>query len=224
MEQQGGVGQPEMVRCEVTDQWVPADETVVIQGKRVSAQGKQILLDNLRAGHNIDDEMEAPTSLRRFGCAFLDGILMGLVGAALGAALGVALFASGGSSYDYSVRVEGLISIVGAAIGVLYFTLMHANGGQSLGKKAGKIKVVNLDGSDITFGTALVRALMFSGLGGLPALLMIAGGASLATAALVVNGVVGAYGLANCITVLASRQKRAIHDMIAKTRVIFLEG
>ncbi len=39
-----------MAQCEISGEWVPPDELVTFQGKRVSAAGKQILLDRLAAG------------------------------------------------------------------------------------------------------------------------------------------------------------------------------
>lgn len=46
-------GMDNMVQCEITGQWVPQDETVVIQGYRVCAEGKAELLDSLAAGDHI---------------------------------------------------------------------------------------------------------------------------------------------------------------------------
>jgi uncharacterized RDD family membrane protein YckC len=39
----------------------------------------------------------------------------------------------------------------------LYYILMHAKGGQTLGKMAFRIKVVTIDGQDITMGQSILR-------------------------------------------------------------------
>lgn len=220
MSEQPGFESNKMVACEVTNQMVPEDETVVIQGKRVSARGKQILLDQLSTGHNIDGELEAPGSWRRLGCAILDGLIVALFGAGFGAVLGL-VFLSGGGTQDG--RVEGGIETVATLIGMMYFALMHASSGQTVGKKVGKYKVINLDGSSIDFKTALIRAFMFNGMGMISGAVLLVGGYDLLTVYTVVAGVIGIYGLANAITVLASKDKRAIHDMLAGTRVVMLE-
>lgn len=227
METDPGNDQPMLVRCEVTNDLVPEDETVMLQGKRVSARGKQILLERLGTGQSLDNELEAPGSLRRFGCAILDGILVGLVGAVVGGALGAAIAAGGG---DIDARVIGMFEFFGGLIAFAYFVLMHASRGQTLGKMAGKIKVVNLDGSDISFTTALIRGLMFNGIQLLPSLLVIVlGEAFFGTFEDfapydILTAVIGLYVLANAITVLVAKDKRAIHDFIAGTRVIQLDA
>ncbi|MEM9752307.1 MAG: RDD family protein [Planctomycetota bacterium] len=220
-----GQGDAELVRCEVTNDLVPLDETVVLQGKRVSARGKQILIDRLSTGAQIDGDMEAPTSLRRFGCAFLDGLLMGLVGVVIGAVMG----AAAGITNSLDARVIGGIEFVAGLIGFAYFVIMHASRGQTIGKMAGKIKVLNTDGSDITFGTSFFRAFMYTGIQLIPSLLVIVFGASFygdfesLAPYDILTVVIGIYVLANCITVLVSQNKRAIHDMAAGTRVIQLD-
>ncbi|MEM7576732.1 MAG: RDD family protein [Planctomycetota bacterium] len=215
----------EMVRCEVTNDLVPADETVVLQGKRVSARGKQILLERLSTGQAVDGEFEAPTSLRRFGCAFLDGLLIGLMGLVIGAAMG----AAAGITNSLNARVYGGIEFLAGMIGFSYFVIMHASRGQTVGKMAGKIKVVNLDGSDITFGTSMMRGFMYNGIQTIPSLLVVIFGSAFfgdfeTIAPYDILGVlIGVYVLANCITVLVTRHKRAIHDMAGGTRVIMLD-
>lgn len=206
------------VQCEVTGEWVPADETVVIQGKRVSGRGKQLLLEQLRSGEALPGELEAPSKLRRFGCAFLDNILLGVLGAFVGFA---SVMMAGGAT-----GVQGLAMLLAAGVGIAYFGVMHSMGGQTLGKKAGKIKVINLDGSEISTGTAFVRALGYQGLGLIPPVFYLVG--EDVEAMLMMGGiaqlVAGVYGLANAVTVLVSKDQRAIHDMIAKTKVIQIDA
>lgn len=231
MENQPGYDQTqdaaELVRCEVTNDLVPIDETVVLHGKRVSARGKQILLERLSTGAAIDGELEAPTSLRRFGCAFLDGILIGIVGALIGGVIGAAAGVTGSLN---APRVFGSIELVSGLVAFSYFVIMHASRGQTVGKIAGKIKVVNLDGSDITFGTSLVRGFMYNGIQLIPSLLVVVFGEAFfgdfdTLAPYDILGIViGIYVLANCITVLVTQKKQAIHDFVAGTRVVMLEA
>jgi len=213
---------PEMVTCEVTGDAVPADETVTLHGKRVGARGKQILIERLETGQKIDDRPEAPSFGQRFGASFLDGIIVALFSGALGLAGGL-LLAQSQSSLD-AVRFGAIFQLIGVAIGVAYFTFQHAANGQTVGKRVAKTRAVMLDGSPMWMGSAFVRALAFTGVQALMPLLLLIGGVGIAAAAGIVNIVVVVYLLANAITVLASSDKRALHDMIAGTRVIRTDG
>ena len=200
---------PQLAPCSVTGKMVPEDELVTFQGQRVCAEGKAILLERLQAGEGLPGEFKRPTVLRRFGCIFLDGLIVVLPLAIL---TGIVAGTSG------SMQIGGAISLLAVCVEIVYFGQMHASGGQTVGKKAGKLKVVNLDGSAISTKTAYVRAVAYIGPGALTALATIAGSVPLIGIA---NGVVGLYALANTLAALFdSKRQRALHDHIAGTRVI----
>jgi|GEM_PF-3373707 uncharacterized RDD family membrane protein YckC len=91
-----------------------------------------------------------------------------------------------------------LCSLFGALLTFLYFTVMHGWKGQTLGKMAMSIKVVRNDGSNVSYGTALLRHLMW--------ILLAQGTAFIFYIFLAVHP-----------------QKRGWHDLIADTRVIEVE-
>lgn len=219
------VDDQQMVACDITGKMVPMDETVVLNGMRVSAEGKQILLDQMRTGDAMAGELEAPGSLRRFGCALLDGIIMGIVGAIVGGVGGVIL----GASNLANERTMAIIQLLAVAVAVAYFTILHATTGQTLGKMAGKFRVVKMDGSRISTTQALMRAIFFTGVSGIPLLYIMITGAgadpenALFIGYVILNAVYGLYALANAITVLAHPQKRALHDLIAGTRAVMID-
>ncbi len=217
----------QLVRCEVTGEMIPLDETVVINGLRVSAQGKAILMDQLKTGDNMPGELEAPGSLRRFGCAVLDGLLLGGVGMLLGfASVGVSAALSEDSSLP--ILVQSVAELLATVVAVIYFTALHTIKGQSLGKMLGKYRVTNLQGAPITFSQALIRAMAFTGVQAISPIVMIllflAGmiGANegILVIAAVIGVVVGLYSFGNAICVLVHPQKRAIHDLLAGTRAV----
>ncbi len=82
------------------------------------------------------------------------------------------------------------------AFGVAYFAALHAIGGQTVGKMLVRVRVTALDGRTLTFGVALLRALAWV-LSVLP------------------------LGLGFVVAGLR-RDKRAVHDLIAGTRVVHL--
>jgi uncharacterized RDD family membrane protein YckC len=213
------VSEVQLGQCAVTGKIVPEDELVTIQGQRVCAEGKAILLERLRAGEALPGELERPTVLRRFGCIFLDAVLLWVVIFAFSMIIGFGFGATapvrGGGAGWMALAAAGL---VGQTVQLLYFGLLHGARGQTLGKSAGKLVVVNLDGSPITTGTAFLRALAYCGLGYLHPLALLMGLWQVVAASSVIFAV---YGIANVIVALVdSAQQRSIHDRIAGTRVV----
>lgn len=214
-------GLNEVVQCEITGEWLPEEDTVVFQGKRVSAQGKQILMDQLQAGELLPGEMEAPTRLTRLGCIILDGIIFLPIGVILGAVLAMLFISQGSMSSPVNApRIEQSANLIVALVTLCYFALMHKAYGKTVGKMAGKIKVVKMDGSPISSGQAWLRALVYSGLGFIPAVIVLVLGDAGLQIAGVLSILVGVFGIANCLAVLFHPEQRAIHDMISGTRVI----
>ena len=76
-----------LVQCEITGKWVPEDEIVEFQGRMVCAEGKELLLERLRSGELLPGEMETPSIGKRFGCLFVDGLVLGVVSIVIGAGL-----------------------------------------------------------------------------------------------------------------------------------------
>lgn len=215
-----------MVQCEVTGKWVPPDQIVVFHGKRVCAEGKQRILEMLKAGEMLPGELERPTVMRRFGCMFADGLVLGFTWGLVAMIFGVgAFFSSPSPLSDRSVLfTQGLLGIIGAGVYIAYYGLMHGMWGQTLGKMAGKLKVVMRDGSPANMRTTLLRAVYFIGPNILPSIGFLFVGFDDVTGMMVVqfaNILVGAYTLANIIFALIDRtEQRAIHDRLAGTRVI----
>jgi uncharacterized RDD family membrane protein YckC len=97
---------------------------------------------------------------RRFGAAFLDGILMwipiGIMIASLGLARATSIRFAGGWNFWF---------LIPTAIGITYQATMLAARGQTLGKMALKVKVVAADGTELTGGQAWGRELARAVLG-----------------------------------------------------------
>ncbi len=217
------------VQCEITQQWVPEDEVITIHGHRVCAAGKAELLERLRSGELLPGEMERPSGFRRVVCYGLDLALMAIVGFALNLfMLGTTFFQMGQAGAAVAWGAELIVaSVIGVLINSLYYTLLHGAYGQTLGKMALKLKVVNPDGTPITMGTAFVRTLVFAG----PAFLASLIAASIfvvtqnpfAVMANLLYFAAIAYLLVSLVVALVDRAHQlAIHDRLAKTRVIRL--
>jgi uncharacterized RDD family membrane protein YckC len=203
-----------MGTCSITGKIVPEDELVTIQGQRVCAEGKATLLARLKAGETLPGEEEHPTILRRFGCIFLDGLIFGVAYGLLRVAIGFT-----GSFATPSLIALGGATLLITVVEIIYFGQMHAHGGQTLGKMAGNIFVVNLDGSPIDKSTAYIRSLAYIGPNLISGLTMLTANISLMGIASIV---VGCWGIADVVCALLDRnQQRALHDRIAGTRVVY---
>lgn len=88
------------------------------------------------------------------------------------------------------------VSLGAAAIYIAYEGLMLAAGGQTVGKKAMKVKVVTAEGHELTSGQAWGRAVSRQ-----------------------ILGIVPCLGLIDYL-VAFGQERTAIHDMMAKTRVV----
>jgi uncharacterized RDD family membrane protein YckC/type II secretory pathway pseudopilin PulG len=99
---------------------------------------------------------------------------------------------------------EAVIVVISLILGVSYYILLMtrkgARNGQTVGKRALDIRVIRDDGQPVTTGTVLQRLLVISVL-------------SLIT--------VGILGVLDYLWPLGDRSNRALHDMIAKTHVVF---
>jgi uncharacterized RDD family membrane protein YckC len=104
----------------------------------------------------------------------------------------------GGEINDQVIALAGYAS---AAIvlcsGVAYFTIFVGSCGQTPGKMLFRLKVVRVDGQEMTYGRALIRSLCW-----MLSLLL--------------------FGI-GFLTIAFTSQKRSLHDMLAGTSVIRLQ-
>ncbi|MCK5931848.1 MAG: RDD family protein [Fulvimarina manganoxydans] len=127
----------------------------------------------------------------RAAALLIDSVIMAIGGGVLGAFVGYGLAAAGSPD-----SIEPIANLVGFAIGLLYTALMHSGPWQAtLGKRAVGIRVIRRDGYPVGFGLAVGRYF-----------------ATILSAFIFCIG----YAMAGW-----TREKRALHDMICSTRVIY---
>lgn len=93
---------------------------------------------------------------RRFVAVLVDSILLGIVFGVIGALFGQ-FQASGGS---VSVSLTGVPAVLTFVIFFLYFIVLEAALGATLGKLLLGIRVVNVDGSRISWGASILRNIL----------------------------------------------------------------
>lgn len=190
-----------LTRCSRCAEAFCPDCIVEIGGLPYCLSCKTESMRDLRSGVPLG-ELDMASVGRRFVAIFIDGLIVTLPIMILAFLVLLPL-----GFIDAQEEVEGLppafaifgnllVSIGAAAIYILYEGLMLASGGQTVGKKAMKVKVVSAEGKDLTSGQAWGRAASRQILGMVPCLNMI--------------DYLVAFG----------QERTAIHDMMAKTRVV----
>ncbi|CAM3098801.1 RDD family protein [Vibrio rarus] len=137
----------------------------------------------------------------RVGAAIIDSVVLGIV------MLPLAYFTGGFDGLAESPPVEPSFSyqLIMALLGFSLYCVVNwkllGQSGQTVGKKAMKIKVVNLDGSQ-----AKVQDLVFKRYAFMVFISYVP----------IVGGILSLINL----VMIFGKQKRALHDRVAKTRVI----
>lgn len=185
------------VVCAECGKIFPLDETIRYGEVRVCAGCKPAFLQKLREGAAVNTgEMNYARVLTRFGAVFLDGLILGAVNMTLGFFVGLLGAAAARNNPGGFVAIQFVMFFIEIAIGVSYETIMIGKYGATLGKMACKIKVVTADGGRVSYGRACGRyfAKMLSGFMCL---------------------------IGYIIAIFDNPQKRALHDHICNTRVIY---
>jgi uncharacterized RDD family membrane protein YckC len=135
---------------------------------------------------------------KRFFAAFIDSLILGLVGCVVGgvfgAGFGVLLAASDSSPQAADTGLSLMSNCIGLLVGAVYHIAFWSATGQTLGKMALGLRVVTETGEKPTIGVATVRYVGF-----------------------ILSGIILYIGFAMAAF---DDQKRALHDKIAKTFVV----
>jgi uncharacterized RDD family membrane protein YckC len=156
-----------------------------------SCKNEQLL--DVQSGVRTSGSLNLADPLRRFVALLLDGLIVGFP-LGLIVAIVVVIIASSGKEEALMVVLPFVWLLALGAMPV-YEGIMLSKRGQTFGKMAMKIKVVRIDGSDITTGQAWGRAAMRAVMQSCLALI-------------------------NYLPAFFTQEKTALHDMVASTRVV----
>jgi uncharacterized RDD family membrane protein YckC len=177
---------------------------LLLRGLYSCGECKERHVRDLQAGV-VPGELELASFLRRFRAQFIDGFLqMIVIYSIMGLMIGVMMLAMDlrnpeRSAGDAFIMVW-IISMYGVMflVPVLYETLFLIWKGQTPGKMAMGVRVVTPDGARISNGQAWGRALL--------------------------RLVLSCAAIIDYIPALFDKEKRTIHDMAARTRVVRIQG
>jgi len=191
----GGAGVAQ-VACSQCGGVFPASEVIRYGGAAVCANCKPIFIQKLKEGANVPAVMDFAPFWTRFAAYFVDGIITTAISwiiMAFGGMIGGMI--GGRSSFSAGAIIIPLTSMgLGLAARAAYFIYFIGKDGQTPGKKLCKIRVVNADGSQVSYGKATGRFF----------------GYMLSTLILFIGFFMAAW----------DDEKRALHDRLCDTRVI----
>jgi uncharacterized RDD family membrane protein YckC len=182
-----------LVRCRRCGQTFCRSCVVALRGQYYCARCKAEQVRDIQSGTEAG-VLELASIGRRFGAQWVDGVLFTILVIPLFIVLGLFGAAATGRA-EPGLGFNFLVMVLAAGIMFVYEGLMLSNRGQTLGKMAVGIKVVTPEGRDISagqaWGRALTRQVFFS-----------------------------YFALVNYLPALFTKQKTAVHDLAAKTRVV----
>jgi uncharacterized RDD family membrane protein YckC len=175
----------------------PIEETIRHGSVRICANCKPVFMQKLAEGAQINTgEMRYARILTRFAALLLDGLILGGINMCIGLLVGLSVGHAPGAPSAGFIALQFILIGIELAIGITYEVVLIGKYGATLGKMACKIKVVTADGGRVSYGRAFGR--YFSK--------MLSGFACL---------------LGYIIAIFDNPQKRALHDRICNTRVVY---
>jgi uncharacterized RDD family membrane protein YckC len=198
----GGTSAPTAgeVACAECGRRFPAGEVIQYSGVNVCAGCKPVFFQKLREGVQVGGAvtMNYAGFWLRFAAYLLDGIITGVAGMIIGMVIGMAGALIGGARTPSNVGAMMAIQFSAMGLSLLFQLSYHAfflgKFGATPGKMACGIKVVNGDGSPISYLKGAGRFLAYF-----------------------VSSLTCLIGF---LIMLGDDQKRTLHDRICDTRVI----
>jgi len=179
------------VVCSVCGKMFARDEVIEYGESRVCAACKPAFVQRLKEGAALPGVTEYAGFWIRFVAKFVDGLILRFLGTAVGMVAGIAL---AGLLQSDRVAAMALLYGTGLLMDILYRTLFVGAFGATPGKMAAKIRIVNADGSKVSYLKAFARCLA----------------EWLSVLTLFIGYIMVAF----------DSEKRALHDRICGTRVI----
>ena len=181
--------------CSVCGKTFPHDELVDINGNNSCAECKPIALRRFQENSAVSGGFNYAGFWVRAGATILDGIILTPVNLLIGFLLGMSMFNSIQNDPGSALTMQVIAQFIQVTISFLYTTLLIWKYGGTLGVLACGLRIVNADGTQISYLKSVGRYFAY-----------------------ILNGFTLGIGF---IMVAFDREKRALHDMICETRVIY---
>lgn len=171
------------------------EDMVRYGGSWVCAACKPVFFQRLSEGGAMPREMRYGGFWIRFSAKFIDGMILGVAGLVCQFSLGWIAVGAANEPSMGMMAMQVLLAIVQCAVSIGYETWFVGRFGATLGKMACGLKVVTSDGERVTYSRAFGRCLA----------------TFLSAIILNIGYIMAAF----------DDQKRALHDRICDTRVVY---
>jgi len=193
---QGAVGGADGGVCCECGKHFPQDELLSYEGSFVCAGCKPVFFQRVQEGAIVPGTMRFAGFWIRFLAKFIDGIVVGVVNMVISMAFTfLAMRSMTSGSIGGTIGIQVVAWFIQMIIQGSYYVYFHGKFGATPGKMACKIKVIRADGSAITYGRAFGR--FFGDM---------------------LSGIILCIGY---IMAGTDDEKRALHDRLCDTRVIY---
>jgi uncharacterized RDD family membrane protein YckC len=187
---------PEAV-CAECGKMFPMDEMIRYGDQRVCATSKPVFLQKLQEGAALTTGgLNYASFGSRFLAILLDGVILFAFNMGVNLIMGLTMSQALGMAPKGSLVIQLVLFAIQLSVGIGYEALMVGKYGATLGKMALKIKVVTADGGRVTYPRAFGR--YFAKL--------------LSNFTCLIGFIIAAFD---------KPQRRALHDYICNTRVIY---
>jgi len=173
--------------CIVCKNEFEADEMIKYDEEYICAECKPAFFQKVKEGAESSTDFVYARFWVRFVAVFLDGIITQIVVYLLGFIVGLTLT-------DSPTQVTIASTLIGILIGISYETIFIGKMGATPGKMALGLKVINPDGSKVSYSKALGRY-----------------------CAKIISGIILGIGY---LMAAFDDEKRTLHDRICSTRVV----
>jgi uncharacterized RDD family membrane protein YckC len=180
--------------CSVCKRAFPNSQLVEIGGQQSCALCKPMALKRFQENSFSHEGLNYAGFWIRVGCSIVDILVLMAVNFVIGFVLGFGTI-SQTSSPEAALGIQLFLQFLQFAVGFTYTTVMIWKYGATLGVMAGGLRIVNADGSNISYLKSVGRYFAY-----------------------MLNGFTFGIGF---IMVAFDKEKRALHDMICDTRVIY---
>jgi uncharacterized RDD family membrane protein YckC len=182
--------------CAVCGQLFPDSQLVMVGSSLACAQCKPVALQRLQQGTWTRSNRRYAGFWIRFAAVFIDNLILGVAGAVITIPLGLGIPTDGGIESIVGIFASiGVSSAINTALAVAYYAYFLSQNGATPGKMVFGLQVIRSDGSRLTPGRAIGR--YFAQL--------------LSAMILLIGYIIAAF----------DAEKRALHDHICDTRVVY---
>lgn len=189
------VAAPSGLTCVSCHKPVTTEDAVQLSGNWVCAACKPDYVQRLREGVTVSQEFRYAGFWIRFAAKIVDGIILMLVTIPLNILAGGYMAPAGGPPTGKGLAIYLLIQLVVIAITMSYSVFFVGKYGATPGKMVCGLKIVRADGSKLTYGRAVGR---FFGVG-------------LSYLTFYIGFIMAGFDV----------EKRALHDRVCDTRVVY---